>query len=151
MNSPTAGRPDWQRPMSTGSRPPATRAGRFVPVLALAEAALDGVDLAQPPVVGVGDQGQQLVALGRAELEGPDIGLARPQVGDALDDGAEVVALDAVARALVRVEVEVEQGAVEEAPAAVEGLGDEDRFGPALGEGVVEAPQVEGRFLRGAG
>src|SRR5204862_4800467 len=100
--------------------------GWLVAVLALGEATLGGIDLAQSPVVRVGHQGEQLILLPGAELEGPGVGLARAEVGNALDDRPEVVALDAMARALVRVEEEIEQGPVEEAPAAVEGLGDED-------------------------
>src|SRR5262249_13383706 len=99
---------------------------RFAFVLSLAEASLDRVDLAEAPIVGIGDQGQEFVAIRRPKGERLHFCLVGPQVRDALNDGAEVIALDTMARTLVGVEEHIKQRTVEEAPAAVQRLGYQD-------------------------
>src|SRR5262249_51867167 len=111
--------------------------------------AAGGVDCAKTPLVRVGDQGQQFVTLCRAKLERPHVALAGAQISDTLDDGPEVVPLDAMAGALVGIEIQVEYSAVEKAPAAVERLGDEDRLSAALGELEVELAKVKGDLKLG--
>ncbi len=81
----------------------------------------------------------------RPEDERADFRLAGPQIRHALDDRSEVVAFDAVAGALIRVEEQVEQGAIEEAPATIKRLGHDNRLGAAFAKGVIKLPQVKGR------
>ena len=126
---------------------------RLIPQRALREPAPDRVDLAQAPLLGVGDESHQLVQLTRSELVGPDPFPARGQVFDRLDHSEIVVGLDPPAGALVRIEEEVEERPVEEAPGAVQGLGHENGFRSPLGIGEIQEADAQSFTLgvRGQG